>query len=258
MVAHLMVGRVTANQWGWKVGDKISLSSNIFSQKTGGQTWEFNIVGIFDGENPQVDTSGALLHYKYFIETQTFGSDWVGWIPLNTTEAALNDSVANAIDEQFANSPAETKTSTEAQFAKAFIEQLGNIGFILTSVVSAAFFTILMIVANTMALAVSERTNEIAVLKTLGFSAKRIFGQVLSESLLLSIIGGLFGLGLAALLVTGAAQAPQLKRFLPTLMFPTEIWLKGFAYMLLLGFVTGFFPAYNAMKLNTIDALNRS
>lgn len=254
----LMVGRVTAEQWGWKVGDKISLSSNIFSQKTGGQTWEFNIVGIFDGENPQVDTSGALLHYKYFIETQTFGSDWVGWIPLNTTDVSLNDTVTKAIDEQFANSPAETKTSTEAQFAKAFIEQLGNIGFILTSVVSAAFFTILMIVANTMALAVSERTNEIAVLKTLGFSAKRIFGQVLSESLLLSVIGGLFGLGLAALLVTGASQAPSLKSFLPTLVFPAEILLKGFAYMLLLGFVTGFFPAYNAMKLNTIDALNRS
>lgn len=254
----LMVGRVTANQWGWKVGDTLTLSSNIFSRKTGGQSWEFEVVGIFDGANAQVDTSGAYMHYKYFIETQTFGSDWIGWVPLSTMHSDLNDQVSTAIDEQFANSPAETKTSTEAQFAKAFVEQLGNVGLILTSVVSAAFFTILMIVANTMALAISERTSEIAVLKTLGFGSKRIFGQVLGESMLLSFLGGLCGLGMAALVVIGASQSPQIKSMLPTLTFSSETLLTGLVYMLALGFVTGFIPAFKAMKLNTIDALSRS
>ncbi len=253
-----LVGEQLAATYGWKVGDTIPLSSNIFSKADGSYTWDLEIKGIMKGETAQIDTSYLLLHYKYFIETQTFGSDYVGWIPVTTTDPDLNEQVAAAIDKQFENSAAETKTSTEKQFNKAFIEQIGNIGFILTSVITAAFFTILMIVGNSMALSVRERTNEIAVLKTLGFSAKRIFGQILSESLLLSCLGGLVGISLAAFLVTGAAEVPQLKRILPTLTFSGDIFSQAVMYMLLLGLVTGFIPAYKAMKLKTIDALNRS
>ena len=178
----------------------------------------------------------------------------MGWIALTTGDSSRNEAVARAIDEQFANSPAETETTTEKQFNKAFIEQIGSIGLIITSVVLAAFFTILMIVGNSMALAVRERTREIAVLKTLEFSAKSVFTMVLSESLLLSLLGGLIGIGLAYLAVGGISQAQNI---LTNLAITSQVFLQAVGYMILLGLVTGFFPAYRAMKLNT-DALNRS
>lgn len=251
----MVVGEAMARRFNWKVGDRIPISSNIFSQQDGSNTWDLEIAGIYTGETPQTDTSYLMLHYEYFIETQTFGSDWIGWIALTTGDSGRNEAVAQAIDEQFANSPAETETTTEKQFNKAFIEQIGSIGLIITSVVLAAFFTILMIVGNSMALAVRERTREIAVLKTLGFSSKSVFTMVLSESLLLSLMGGLIGIGLAYLAVGGIAQAQNI---LTNLAITDQVLMQAVGYMILLGLVTGFFPAYQAMKLNTIDALNRS
>lgn len=251
----MVVGEAMARRFNWKIGDRVPISSTIFSQQDGSNTWDLVIAGIYKGETPQTDTSYLMLHYEYFIETQTFGSDWVGWIALTTGDSSRNEAVARAIDEQFANSPAETETTTEKQFNKAFIEQIGSIGLIITSVVLAAFFTILMIVGNSMALAVRERTREIAVLKTLGFSSKSVFTMVLSESLLLSLLGGLIGIGLAYLAVGGIAQAQNI---LTNLAITNQVFMQAVGYMILLGLVTGFFPAYQAMKLNTIDALNRS
>lgn len=254
----MIVGERMANAYGWKVGDRVPISSNIFSKADGSHTWDLVISGIFKGENARTDTNLLLFHYKYFIESQTFGQDWVGWSSLNTSDARYNEQVIKAIDNLFANSAAETETTTEQQFNKAFIEQIGSIGLIVTSVVFAAFFTILLIVGNTMALAIQERTAEIAVLKTLGFPAIRIFKMVLSESLLLSFVGGLLGLGLASVVVSLAANAPDLARFLPALVLTGDIILQAISYMLLLGLLTGLIPAYRAMTLNTIDALSRS
>ncbi len=251
----MVVGEAMARRFNWKTGDRVPISSTIFSKQDGSNTWDLEIVGTYKGETPQTDTSYLMLHYDYFIETQTFGSDWIGWISLTTGDASRNEAVAQAIDQQFANSPAETETTTEEQFNKAFIEQIGSIGLIITSVVLAAFFTILMIVGNSMALAVRERTREIAVLKTLGFSAKSVFAMVLSESLLLSLLGGLLGIGLAYLAVSGISQAQSI---LTNLAITNRVLIQALGYMILLGLVTGFIPAYQAMKLNTIDALNRS
>ena len=156
----IIVGESIAKENNWKVGDHIPLSSNIFSQKTGGQTWDFEISGIFKGNDEKINTNYALIHYKYFNETQSWGGDTIGYIILTTTDASLNEKVAKAIDYNFANSNAETDTSTEQAFNKAFIEQIGNIGLIIFGVVFMAFFTILIVVGNTMVLAIRERTNE--------------------------------------------------------------------------------------------------
>lgn len=177
-----VVGQRLAKTYNWKVGDTIPMSSNIFSNKDGTQTWQLQIDGIFTGKEPQTDTGYMLFHYKYFMETQIWGGDNVGWLMLTTTDANLNEQVARAIDDSFANSAAETQTSTEAAFNKAFIEQIGNIGLIIFGVVFMAFFTILVVVGNTMVLAIRERTGEIAVLKTLGFSSIRVFRMILIES----------------------------------------------------------------------------
>ncbi|WP_226643841.1 ABC transporter permease [Microbulbifer variabilis] len=250
-----LVGEKLAQIYGWKVGDRIPISSNIFTHKDGGYTWEFVVSGIFKGDSEQYDTRQMLFHYKYFMETQTFGNDWIGWMALTTDDPSLNEKVAKTIDDSFANSQSETDTSTEKSFNKAFIEQIGNIGLIIFSVVFTAFFTILIVVGNTMALAIRERTGEIAVLKTLGFSSARIFRMVLSESLLIAFIGGLSGLAAAWLLVEGVKTF--LARFLPNLILDGDIALQALLFMLLLGIITGLLPAFNALRLNIVSAFNR-
>jgi putative ABC transport system permease protein len=251
----ILVGERLAKANNWQVGDQIALSSNIFSRKTGGQTWDFTVSGIFQGNEAKVDTGYVLIHYKYFNETQSWGGDSIGWLILTTRDAALNEQVANEIDTNFANSNNETDTSTEQAFNKAFIEQIGNIGLIIFGVVFMAFFTILIVVGNTMVLAIRERTNEIAVLKTLGFESKRIFKMVLAESCLLAFFGGLLGLGAAYVIVTGAAE--QMARFLPNLVLDHTIVLQALGYMLLLGLVTGIAPAIAALRLNIVTAFSR-
>jgi putative ABC transport system permease protein len=251
----MLVGERIAKVNGWKVGDKIPVSSNIFSNKSGGHTWEFIIDGIFSAQEVQTDTGYVIFHYKYFMETQTWGGDYIGWLVLTTTDPSLNETVAQAIDESFTNSQAETETSTEKAFNKAFIEQIGNIGLIIFGVVFMAFFTILIVVGNTMVLAIRERTNEIAVLKTLGFSSIRIFKMIITESCLLAFIGGLLGLGAAYFAVQGASE--QLARFLPNLVLDQNIVLQALGYMLLLGLVTGIIPAVSALRLNIVTAFNR-
>ncbi|WP_444887628.1 ABC transporter permease [Microbulbifer sp. JMSA008] len=250
-----LIGEKLAQIYGWKIGDRIPISSNIFTHKDGGYTWEFVVSGIFKGDTEQYDTRQMLFHYKYFMETQTFGIDWIGWMALTTDDPSLNEKVAKTIDDSFANSQSETDTSTEKSFNKAFIEQIGNIGLIIFSVVFTAFFTILIVVGNTMALAIRERTGEIAVLKTLGFSSARIFRMVLSESLLVAFIGGLSGLAAAWLLVEGIKTF--LARFLPNLILDGDIALQALFFMLLLGIITGLLPAFNALRLNIVSAFNR-
>src|SRR5499426_551287 len=196
-----LVGETMARKWGFKVGDRIPVNSNIFSQRNGSRTWDMTIVGILKAKRPEIDTNFMVFQYAYFDETRSFGKDTIGWMVLQTTSPDLNDRVAKAIDQMFANSSAETSTDTEKAFNKAFAAQLGNIALIVTLVIGAAFVTILMIVGNTMALSVRERTREIGVLKTLGFSGGRILRLVLGESILLALIGGLPGLGLAVVFI---------------------------------------------------------
>ncbi len=251
----VMVGERLAKVNNWQVGDRIPISSNIFSNVAGGHTWELEVDGIFSAEEEQIDTGFMVFHYKYFRETNTWGSDSIGWMVLTTDDPAINEQVGRAIDDNFANSQAETETSTEKAFNKAFIEQIGNIGLIITSVVFMAFFIILVVVGNTMVLAIRERTAEIAVLKTLGFTSMRIFKMVLAESCLLAFSGGLLGLGAALLVVNGASE--QLARFLPNLVMDQGVVLQALGYMLLLGLVTGIIPAVRALRLNIITGFSR-
>lgn len=250
----MVAGRKIAERHGWKVGDRIPLSSNIYTNKnTGTQTWDFTLVGIMDPASEEANPDFILFHKEYFNESVTFGRDTAGWIVIETADPAQNGAVADQIDAMFANSPAETSTDTEKAFGQAFLAQLGNITLIITWVVGAAFFTILMIVGNTMAMAVRERTKEIGVMKTLGFPDGRIFRLVLGESLLLSLLGGLPGLGLAAFVLAliregigmpGLALAP--------------FWAGvGVLIMLALGLLTGIVPAWNALRLNIVTALGR-
>ncbi len=250
-----VVGEAMARKWGWKVGDRVPVSSNIFSQRNGSHTWDFDIVGIFTGKTQQNDTNLMFFQYDYFDETRSFGKDTTGWLVLQTANPADNDRVAKAIDAMFVNYTAETATDTEKAFNKAFAAQFGNIALIVILVVGAAFVTILMIVGNTMALTVRERTREIGVLKTLGFTGGRILRLVLGESVLLALLGGLPGLALAALAT--AWLRPSVSNLLPGFALTGDIVVEAVVLMLALGLITGIVPALNAMRLKIANALGR-
>jgi len=251
----LIAGKSIAENFGWQVGERIPINSNIFSQRDGRTDWDFDVVAIFEGADPQTDTNSVYFHYQYFNETQSFGGDWIGFMGVRTSAPERNEAVIQAIDELFVNSPAETETVPEKAFNKAFIEQIGNLSLILTSVVLAAFFVILVIVGNSMILSIRERTSEIGVMKTLGFTSGRIFRMVLVESLLLAFIGGVLGVLASGAMVTLINQAPIQ---LPTLILGSSVWSQALAFMIGLGLVTGIVPATNALRLNIITALSRT
>jgi putative ABC transport system permease protein len=251
-----LVGEAMAQKWGWKVGDRVPIASNIFSQKSGARSWDFDIVGIIKARKPQVDTNYMVFQYAYFDETRSFGKDMIGWMALQTTSMSLNDQISKAIDAMFTNSLYETSTDTEKAFNKAFVAQLGNIALIVSLVVGAAFVTILMIVGNTMALSIRERTRQIGVLKTLGFSGPRVLRLVLGEAVLLALLGGLPGIGIAALVAHLVRESPQ--QFVPRIAVTPDILFMAIVLMLALGLVTGLIPALNAMRLKIATALGRS
>ena len=250
----LIAGKAIAERFDWSKGDRIPINSNIFSKRDGSQVWDFDVVAIYEGIDPQTDTNSVYFHYPYFNETQSFGGDFIGFMGVRTSDPKKNEAVIAAIDDLFANSPAETETVPEKVFNKAFIEQIGNLSLILTSVVLAAFFVILVIVGNSMILSIRERTSEIGVMKTLGFTSGRIFRMVLAESLLVALLGGMIGLGVSGLLVQAINSAPIQ---LPVLILGKEVWTEALLFMLGLGFITGIVPAVNALRLNIITALSR-
>jgi len=252
----VLVGEAMLKKWGWKVGDRVPIMSNIFTQKNGSRTWDLTIVGTIGARKPNIDTNFMVLQYEYFNETQNLGRDLIGWIALNTSSPSQNDGVAKAIDQMFANSLYETSTDTEKAFNKAFAAQLGNIALIVALVVGAAFATILMIVGNTMVMAVRERTREIGVLKTLGFSGGRIGRLILGEAVLLALLGGLPGIALAALFA--AAMETSVGNFIPGFAVTPGIALNAILLMLGFGLATGLIPAITGMRLSIATALGRS
>jgi putative ABC transport system permease protein len=248
-----IVGKVTADRFGWKVGDRIPLQATIWEGKKG-KIWEFDLVGIYTGAKKGTDTSNLFFRHDYFDENRRWGQGQIGWYTIRVKDAKRSAEIAKKIDATFANSPAETKTETEGAFVKSFADQIGNIGAIVTAILTAVFFTILLVAGNTMAQGVRERTQEIGVLKAVGFTDTQVLGMVLLESTVLSIVGGGLGLALAWLMI---ARGDPTKGALPVFYFPIPDLMVGFALMVGLGLVAGLFPALQAMRLSTVDALRR-
>jgi putative ABC transport system permease protein len=248
-----IVGRATAEKYGWKVGDRIPIQATIWIKKDNSSNWEFNLDGIYDGAEQGTDVTQFFFHYKYFDESRLFGQGSVGWYTVRIADASKAAQIAQALDGQFANSPAETKTTTEKAFVQAFANQVGNIALIVRSIIGMAFFIILLVTANTMAESVRERTSEVAVLKTLGFTDGRVLALVLVESCLIAGVGGFLGLGVAGLMVPRIPTG----NLLPNLFVPKASLGVGIALVLGLGFVAGIFPALRAMRLRIVDALRR-
>jgi putative ABC transport system permease protein len=197
-----------------------------------------------------------LFHYDYFDEARAGGQGLVGWYILTLNEGANPVEVANAIDAEFANSPNETETSTESAFAQSFMEQMGNIALIVQLILGAVFFTLLLVTGNTMAQSVRERINELAVLKTVGFRDRTVLGIVISESLLIMVIGGTLGLLAGAGLARIASEAFSGMAGIG-LSLSAESLALAILLMIAAGIVSGIFPALKAMRLSIVDALAR-
>jgi putative ABC transport system permease protein len=248
-----IVGRNTAERFHWKIGDKVPIMSPIWLRKT----WEFDIVGIFDGAKKGTDTTSLFFRYDYFDEArkaQNWGTGQVGWYTIRVKDPAQAAEVARRVDEEFANSPAETKTEPEGAFAQGFANQVGNIAFIVAGILGAVFFTILLVTGSTMSQAVRERIGELGVLKAIGFTNGQVLSLVLAESCLLTGLGGVLGLALAWVLTS---RGDPTGGMLPMFFFPARDVLIGLGISVALGLITGILPAQQAMRLRVAEALRR-
>jgi putative ABC transport system permease protein len=252
----VIVGRQLADRFGWKVGDKVPFSSNIWPQQNGDKTWPLDIVGIFDGkdEDWQRRTNAlAYLNFAYFDEARQFGRGGAGTYIVTLADPDRAAEVAREIDRRFENSPDETRTQTEKDFQLGFIKQIGEIGLIVNAILAAVFFTILLLTGNTMAQAVRERIPELAILKTLGFRDVQVMGFVLAEATLLVVIGGLSGMLLASGAMTVLGSLPGF----PPFRMDATVWIWALGAMVGLSLAVGILPALTALRLNIADALRR-
>lgn len=247
-----IVGVDLAKRFGWKVGDKIPIQGTIWRPKKG-EIWEFNIVGLYDGDKG-VDKTQLMFRYDFLDENRIRGEGLVGWYVVRIADPSKAHEMAAKFDSMFANSTAETKTTTEKGFVEGFAKQIGDIGAIMIAILVAVLFTMLLVAANTMAQSVRERTAEVGVLKTLGFSNASILILVLSESVLIAVIGGGLGLFAAWLIAQGGDPTNGM---LPVFMLPSRDVTTGAILIVVLGVVAGMLPAVNAMQLKITDALRR-
>lgn len=249
-----IVGRGLAAKQGWKLGDRVPIRADIWPQASGDLTWTFDIVGIYDNT---VDSGngeqGLMFRYDYFDEARGAAKGRVGWFVLKIDDPNNADAISRQIDVLFENSEAETKTQTEAAFAQGFIRQIGDISLIVTAILGAVFFTILVLTGNTMSQALRERIPEFGILKTLGFGNGQVLAFVMAEALLLTVLGGLIGLALAKLAATAMASA--LASFGVSGIGWPVVW-RALLAMVGLGVAVGLLPAIRAMRLKIIDALN--
>jgi putative ABC transport system permease protein len=250
----MVAGKLTADKYGWKVGQKIPLSSNIYPQKDGSKAWAFDLVGIYDGKDDawKKQASQVFINHDYFDEANLFGKGHTNFFILKLAPDGNPEAVSKTVDAMFENSPDETKTQTEKEFNLGFVKQLGDIGLMVRWILFAVFFTLLLVVGNTMAQSVRERVPELAVLKTLGFSDGSVLGFVLAESVALCLIGGLIGLGLATLLGGMVEKATGGQFLLPVDAF---VWAVGIATILVMSMAVGLLPALRARRLKIVDAL---
>jgi putative ABC transport system permease protein len=236
-------------RFGFKLGDRIPLEGTIWQG-----TWQFNVRGIYKVERRELETSELWFQYDYLEEQRPFFKGTVGWYVAKVDDPANGLDVARAIDARFRNSPFETKTETERAFAAGFANQMGNIRLLILTVGGVVFFTLLLVTGNSVAIAVRERTNELAVMKTVGFSDVSILLLVMAESLVVAEVGGGLGLALAKLFTLGGDPTGGMLTYF---YLPGKSIAGGFGLALAAGAAASIVPAVGAMRLKIVDALRK-
>lgn len=245
-----IVGRNLAEQYGWKVGDIVPLNSFIWTQASGSRTWEWRVVGIFDGVNEDWSQRANLMYLNYaqFDEARSGGKGLAGIFVVRIADPEASERIASVIDAKFENSSDETKTQKESEFQLGFIRQLGDIGLIVNLITGAVFFSILFLTGVAMSQAVRERIPELAVLKCLGFTDRQVMGLVLAEAFALCLVGALLGMAVASA-ATGILP--------PDFPVRTDlrVWVIAGVSVAVLTLAVGLPPALAARRLKIVDAL---
>jgi putative ABC transport system permease protein len=247
-----IIGDGLAKRFDFKVGDKITLQVGIPIYGT--QDFDFTVRAIYRTGGAAVDNQSMLFHWKYADE-RSIVKGQVGWFVAQISNPDQATQVASAIDQKFANSSYETKTDTERQFQSSFVSMFGNLNLLLGSIALAVVISTLFVAGNTMAMSVRERTTEIAVMRTLGFPSSTIFLLVAGEGLLMSIVGGIVGVGLARVIVN--PDFMQAGAFIPVFGVNNLNVVTGLGLSALIGVLAGVIPATMASRLKIVDALRR-
>jgi putative ABC transport system permease protein len=235
-----------ANKYGWKLGDRIVLQGNIYPVDL-----ELNIRGIFHS-NP--DNKSVYFNAKYVEEAVAFFKGQAGTFSILAASPADVSKIASTVDDMFRNSPQPTKTESEKAFGLEFVAMMGNVKAFILSICSAVVFATLLVSANTMAMSIRERTREVAVLKTLGFTKRGVLGLFVSEAVALSLVGGLLGAGFGWFMVYGLTHSKQFISFFPMQVTP-GIWVAALLTSGLVGLLSSAVPSYTASQVNIVEGL---
>jgi putative ABC transport system permease protein len=248
-----IVGAATMERFGWKIGDRIPIKTTIYGLQD--KSFEFNIDGVYHGEKKEDDTTQFWFQWEYFKESVPARvQGQVGWYTVRIANPDDAPRIAKTIDNMYLNSTYETKTETESAFAQGWVKQFGNIKFLIVSIGTVVFFTLLLVTGNTMAISVRERTNELGVLKAIGFSDRAVLGFILGESIVIAVAGCI---GLLLALVAIPALSHATAGLLPPLLITTKTMTYGVIAALLVGFASGILPAWGAMRMRVVTALRR-
>ena len=247
-----IVGQGLADRFGWKVGDQIALIGTIYPGD-----WQFIIDGIYYGENPDVDETAFLFHYAYIDERMKQESPGragqIGWYVLKIDDPNQASAIGAKVDARYDNSWAETKTETEKEFALSFIAMSDAIIIGLRIISYLIIGVIFLVLANTMAMAARERVSENAFMRTLGFRGYHLTGLILGESIFISVLGGLAGIGL--LYPAAGALRVMLAAFFPGFAVAPATSVMAAVIALVIGAAASIFPIYRALRVNIVDGL---
>ena len=252
----VIVGVTVAKQYGWKVGDRIPVHGVTTTKTDGTSDWQFDIVGTYTLQQPDWATR-IFANYDFINEAVATGKNQSFEFYVGINDPARSAAISQAIDDRFANSPDQTSTANEKDFLESTLSQIGNISFLVNGVVAAVMFTLLFLTSNTIAQSVRERTSELAVLKTLGFTDAGVQWLVLAEALTLALFSAAIGVALASRVLpwmtSGAALAAQ---GIGAMHVPGLVYAAGAGVALVLALVSGVPPALRARRLNIVAALS--
>lgn len=242
----VIVDDYLAKKYGWKIGDRIVIQGDIYPVNL-----ELYVRGIF---HTDPDNKSVYFNSKYVEEAVPFFKGQAGTFSILADSPSDVSKVAAAVDDTFHNSPQPTKTESEKAFGLEFVAMLGNVKAFILSICSAVVFATLLVSANTMAMSIRERTREVAVLKTLGFTRRGVLGLFVSEAVALSLAGGLIGATLGWLAIYGITHSKQFVSFFPMVVTP-EIWLAALMTSGVVGLLSAALPSYHASQVNIVDGL---
>lgn len=253
-----VAGETLVKKFNWKIGDKIPLQTST-SRKDGSNIWTFDLVGTYRFTDPsmKVFNNSLYINWDFFDEARLSGNSTVDYYIVKATNSVEAARVAQAVDAVSVNSDHETKTQSDNALSVGMISQYGDLGPIISSIMGAVFFTLLFLTGHTMARAVRERISEFATLKTIGFTGQSVMGLVLSESILLLLLGSVLGLAIATVAIGWVRSALEYTLPIPILRVGGDVWLRGLTLAGIIGVIVGGLPALRGMRLRIVDALSR-